>query len=146
MQEQSQFLFTLMIEQLVTDLMNSWNTHDIERMMTFYAPDYEGSDISQAQPNHGPDGVRFMFERIVRGFPDISFTLDQTITQGSEVVLIWTAQGTHQGHIMKIPPTGRRIAVRGSSVLTLEDGKIKKALYIWDVAGILRGIGLLPEL
>jgi hypothetical protein len=31
-------------------------------------------------------------------------------------------------------------------VLTLEDGKIKKALYIWDVAGILRGIGLLPEL
>lgn len=135
-----------MIEQFVTDLMDSWNAHDIERMMTFYAPDYEGSDISQAQPNHGLDGVRFMFERIVRGFPDIGFTLDQTIAQGSEVVLIWTAQGTHRGHIMNIPPTGRRISVRGSSVLTLEDGKIKKALYIWDVAGILRGIGLLPEL
>jgi len=135
-----------MVEQLIADLMDTWNAHDIARMMTFYAPDYEGSDISQANPQHGTDGVQEMFARIMRGFPDIRFTLDQTVIQGSEVVLVWTAHGTHQGYIMNIPPTGRRISVRGTSVLSLEDGKIKKALYIWDVAGILRGIGLLPEL
>jgi len=28
----------------------------------------------------------------------------------------------------------------------VEDGKIKRALRIWDVAGMLRSIGLLPEL
>jgi len=47
---------------------------------------------------------------------------------------------------MNIPPTGRAVAVRGTSVLTVEDGKIKRAFRIWDVAGLLRSIGLLPEL
>jgi steroid delta-isomerase-like uncharacterized protein len=134
------------VEQFIAALMDAWNAHDIERMMMFYAPDYEGTDVSQAQPQHGTDGVRAMFERIVRGFPDVHFTLDQTIVQGREVVLVWTSYGTHRGYIMNIPPTGRAVSARGVSVLTLEDGKIKKALYIWDVAAIIRGIGLLPEL
>jgi hypothetical protein len=47
---------------------------------------------------------------------------------------------------MRIPPTGRSIAVRGTSVLTVESGKIIRGLYVWDVAGLLRSIGLLPEL
>jgi hypothetical protein len=47
---------------------------------------------------------------------------------------------------MNIQATGRSVAMRGMSLLTLEDGKIKCGLYIWDVAGLLRSIGLLPEL
>jgi hypothetical protein len=47
---------------------------------------------------------------------------------------------------MRIPPTGCDIAVRGISVLTVENGKVTRGLYIWDVAGLLRSIGLLPEL
>ena len=47
---------------------------------------------------------------------------------------------------MHIPPTGRKIAVRGISVLTIENEKITSGLYVWDAAGLLRAIGLLPEL
>jgi hypothetical protein len=47
---------------------------------------------------------------------------------------------------MHIPPTGRKIAVRGISVLTIENGKITRGLYVWDAAGLLRTTGLLPEL
>ena len=36
--------------------------------------------------------------------------------------------------------------MRGVSALTLRDGKVIRGLYIWDVAGLLRNIGLLPEL
>jgi steroid delta-isomerase-like uncharacterized protein len=135
-----------MVEQFVADLFATWNAHDIERMLTFYAPDYEGTDVSQAQLQQGTDGVRAMFERIVRGFPDVQFSLDQTIVQDSRIVLVWTARGTHRGHIMNIPPTGRTVAARGVSVLNIRNGKITKGLYIWDVAAIIRGIGLLPEL
>jgi hypothetical protein len=48
--------------------------------------------------------------------------------------------------LMNIPPTGKKIAARGVTVLTVEDGLVKRALYFWDVAGLLRDIGLLPEL
>jgi hypothetical protein len=47
---------------------------------------------------------------------------------------------------MNIPPTGRPINARGVSMLTVESGKVWRANYIWDVAGMLREIGLLPDL
>jgi hypothetical protein len=45
----------------------------------------------------------------------------------------------------KAGPAGHDIAVRGTSGLTIDNGKITRRLYIWDVAGILRSTGLLPE-
>jgi hypothetical protein len=47
---------------------------------------------------------------------------------------------------MNIPATGRRVEVRGASFLTIEAGKVTRATMLWDVAGMLRGIGLLPDL
>jgi predicted ester cyclase len=59
---------------------------------------------------------------------------------------MWNVRGTHQGTLMNIPPTGRQISVRGVSLLTIENAKVRRATYIWDVAGLLRAVGLLPEL
>ena len=56
------------------------------------------------------------------------------------------AHGTHLGTLMNIPASGRSVSVRGVSVFTLAAGQVSRATYIWDVAGLLRTIGLLPEL
>ena len=79
-------------------------------------------------------------------FPDLHFTVEDTVIQGERVVQVWRAHATHRGPLMNIPGTGRRIAVRGASLLTFREGKLYRAAYIWDVAGLLRAIGLLPEL
>lgn len=131
---------------LVRELLQAWNAHDIDRAVTYYSADYEGVDVAQAAPQRGPEGIRDMLSLYMRAFPDLHFTEEATIVQGEQVAMFWTAQGTHQGALMNIPPTGRSIQVRGVSLLTLSDGKVARALYIWDVAGLLRGIGLLPEL
>jgi hypothetical protein len=47
---------------------------------------------------------------------------------------------------MQIPSTGHAVVVRGMSLLVIEDSKIKRGQYIWDVAGFLRSVGLLPDL
>ena len=47
---------------------------------------------------------------------------------------------------MNIPATGRAVRVCGVSLLTIVDGQIRQARHIWDVAGMLRNIGLLPAL
>jgi steroid delta-isomerase-like uncharacterized protein len=130
----------------VTQLLEAWNAHDVERVTAFYAPDYEGEDVGQAGLQQGLGGVRQTMARYWHAFPDLHLTQEATISQRDQVALFWTARGTHRGKIMNIPPTGRPIQVRGASLLTLQDGKIKRALTIWDVAGLLRAIGLLPEL
>jgi steroid delta-isomerase-like uncharacterized protein len=94
----------------------------------------------------GPQGMHQTLARYWRAFPDLRFTVEETVVQGNRIAQIWTARGTHWGPLMNIPPTGRRIEVRGVSLLTIEGGKVRQGLYIWDVAGLLRAIGLLPEL
>jgi hypothetical protein len=47
---------------------------------------------------------------------------------------------------MNIPPTGHMVKVRGTSLIVVEGGKIRRALRIWDLAGLLRDLKLLPEL
>ena len=133
-------------EALVRGLVEAWNAHDTRRVQAFYSPEYEGTDVARSMPYHGLQGASRQMTEYLRAFPDLRFTQDETVVPGNRVALFWTAHGTHEGRLMNIPPTHRKIAVRGTSLLTVEDGKISHGLYVWDVAGLLRSIGLLPDL
>lgn len=132
--------------KFVNDLMDAWNSHDLDRAAEFYSTDYSGVDISQAAPHSGKEGIRRMIGMYLQAFPDFEIQSEETIAETNRLVVVWKAQGTHQGKLMNIPPTGRKIAARGVTVITVENGLVKHALYFWDVAGLLRDIGLLPEL
>ena len=68
------------------------------------------------------------------------------VAEENRIAISWLAEGTHQGQIMHIPPTGHKVEVKGMSVIDVEDGLIVRGQYIWDLAGMLRHMGLLPEL
>jgi steroid delta-isomerase-like uncharacterized protein len=131
---------------LLARLMDAWNSHQVERAAELYAPDYRGIDVAKATPEAGPGGVRESMVRYLRAFPDLFFGDVETVVADQRAAIQWTARGTHQGPLMGIPPTGKSIAVRGSSFLTIADGRVARAVYLWDVAGLLRAIGLLPDL
>jgi steroid delta-isomerase-like uncharacterized protein len=131
---------------VIAALLDAWNAHDVERLLTFYTTDYEGVNVADATPHHGLDGVRTFFERYYQALPDLHFTSDAVVGEGEQIAWFWTARGTQLGRLMNIPPTGRHIEVCGASLLTLRGDKVAKAFYIWDVAGLLRNLGLLPEL
>ncbi|MEW5959648.1 MAG: ester cyclase [Chloroflexota bacterium] len=135
-----------MILDLARKLIVAWNDHDFDQLLTFYAPDYEGIDVGEAGPHYGPAGIRQNLARYLEAFPDLHFVTDSPIVQHDRLALAWTARGTHLGKLMNIPPTGHRVEVRGVSLLAIKDNKISRGFYIWDVAGLLRSIGLLPEL
>jgi steroid delta-isomerase-like uncharacterized protein len=134
------------IPGLTTELLAAWNSQDLDRIVGFYSPDYRDTDVAWIAPRRGLEGVRQMMAMYFKAFPDLYFTAESTLIQGEQIALFWRAQGTHQGKVMNIPPTGRPIDVRGASLLTLTGGKISRAQYVWDVAGLLRQLGLLPEL
>ena len=134
------------IQQLIADLIAAWNSHDVERVAAFYAPDYEETDVAQAKVQRGREGIRRTAALYLRAFPDLQVTLNDLVIDGNRAALIWSWCGTHRGTFMRIPPTGRAVAVRGASFLIIEDGQIRRGARIWDLAGLLRAIGLLPEL
>ena len=129
------------------DVINqAWNSHDVEKVLGFYSSNYVGEDVGQAFLLRGHEGIRAMLENYWQAFPDLEFTVTDTVVQDSRMAIVWMAEGTHQGTIMNIPPTGHRVEVRGVSIIDVEAGLIVRGQYIWDLAGMLRHMGLLPEL
>ena len=124
----------------------AWNSHDIDRVLRFYSPEYIGDDVAQASLQRGREGLREMLETYWSAFPDLQFAVTDVLVQGSRLAIFWTAEGTHQGSIMNIPPTGHKVKVRGASIIDIENDAIVRGQYIWDLAGMLRHMGLLPEL
>jgi steroid delta-isomerase-like uncharacterized protein len=134
------------LHHLADALLDAWNGHDMDRILYLYAPDHRGEDVSQASPIQGHPGIARAVSAIFLAFPDLSFTNEELIIQDNRLAIAWVMRGTHQGTVMNIPPTQRPIRVRGSSFFTVNNGKIARSLHIWDVAGLLRAIGLLPDL
>jgi steroid delta-isomerase-like uncharacterized protein len=129
------------------DVINrAWNSHDIEKVLDFYSPHYTGEDVGQAFLLRGHEGIRAMLENYWKAFPDLEFTLTDAVVQAGRLAIVWMAEGTHQGMIMNIPPTGHRVAVRGVSIIDVQEGLVVRGQYIWDLAGMLRHMGLLPKL
>jgi steroid delta-isomerase-like uncharacterized protein len=133
--------------QLSHKLIAAWNSHDPRKVARFFSPSFIGDDI-------GIEGKLVGQRDIIRnvlydflGFPDLTFEITQVISQDDRFVMDWVCRGTHLGHVMNIPPTGRRIELRGVSIYKVgDDGKIVSGIRVWDMAGMLRQIGLLPDL
>ncbi len=134
------------IQAVVQQVLAAWNSHDPARVAAHYTEDCRIVDVAIAQPPVGRAGVQRMFEAYYHAFPDLEIKPDVIITEGNRVAVFWTAHATHQGAILNIPPSGKTVTVRGVNYLMLHDGKVCETLTIWDVAAMLRNLGLLPDL
>ncbi len=132
--------------RLARDLVAAWNAHNIRRVASFFSDAYVGEDVGMHGQMRGVRDVQRYVAYNLLGFPDLHFEIHDTIAQGDKVALVWTVMGTHAGKVMNIPPTGAKISAQGVSILTVRDGRIVHSLRVWDVAGMLRHIGLLPDL
>lgn len=130
----------------IIELIDAWNAHDPVRVAACYAADYVGEDVGAPGVQRGPEEIRKITQVYLRAFPDLRVDLDDLIADGDKAVIVWTLRGTQRGTFMRIPPTHRPVAVRGTTLVEMRDGRIARATRIWDVAGLLRALGLLPEL
>ena len=135
-----------MLSALAAEIIEAWNSHDPRRVAEYFSDDYEGEDSGLATPIAGKRGVRRFVAYTFLGMPDLHFTLEQTIEEGNTIVLLWHARGTHKGKFLNIPATDRAVSYHGTSIFTISDGKVTHSKRIWDMATVLRQIGLLPEL
>lgn len=129
----------------LTELMAAWNAHDKQRLLDLYHPDFDGVDLSESKLAGGLNDAGRMLDYILTAFPDLKMEMLEHGSDGDQVFFFWQASGHQRGRLMNIPPTGKPVTFQGSTFFRLLDGKIIRSRRIWDVASVLRQIGLLPE-
>ncbi len=97
-------------------------------------------------PGQGPGraGLADVLSRIVAGFPDLRWTIHETIVEGERIMAYssWTA--THKGEFLGIPATGRPVTVEAWTIDRYRDAQLVESRILMDVAGLLIQLGVLP--
>jgi len=107
------------------------------------ADDYVQHD--PATPVEGREAMRAFVAMLFNAFPDLRITLDEVIDAGERVVYRGVLSGTHQQECIGIPPTGKRFESPLISVARLAGGRVTDEWQVWDMLGMLRHLGVLPE-
>jgi predicted ester cyclase len=60
------------------------------------------------------------------GFPNIQWTLEETIAEDDKIAARFTMRGTHKGTFYRVPPTGKKIEVKAMNIYRFSNGKIRE--------------------
>jgi steroid delta-isomerase-like uncharacterized protein len=91
------------------------------------------------------EAFRKFFSSFTTAFPDVRFTIEEQIAEGEKVVTRWSMVATHKGKFMGVAATGRRVTCTGILVDYFENGKIVREREEFDTLGLMRQLGLVPE-
>ncbi len=93
---------------------------------------------------HGLEGHKAIVRLFRSVFPDLRWDIEDLIAEGDKVVARTTMRGTHRGDFFGIPPTGRRVEMRGVHIMRVADGQIIEHWGSNDDLGLMRQLGAIP--
>jgi steroid delta-isomerase-like uncharacterized protein len=94
---------------------------------------------------HGPAEFKVFVANLRGSIPDTHIRVDDIVSEGDRVALRISYEGTHTGHGLGVPPSGRRISIKGIIIVRIIDGQIVEGWNSYDQLGLLRQIGALPS-
>src|SRR5919106_1466592 len=125
-------------DNLLKQLIEAENSHDIEKMLTLMIDDVVIEDVPFGMVMKGKDGVKRGFA----GFftPDRDFKVEPKswVTNDKSFALEVIFTGTQTGDLPGLPATRESFSVRGCSYGEFKNGKIKGRRDYWDSASLTK--------
>ena len=137
------------LERLVNDWAVAWSPSDSngpERVLDLFVVDCAFEDVTFGVIVRGKEELRNFVNGAFAAVPDFKYQVTRRFATDQWAVIEWVMSGTHKGDFPGIPATGKRFSsVRGSTILELAAGKIRRESDYWDAATFMKQVGLLPS-
>ncbi len=121
---------------------------NLELVRELYTPDMVDNDpMPGAPPGTGPEPVIWSLGELRRAFPDLKVEILQLVGEGDYVAERAVWRGTNTGPtVVGGSPTGKRAEWNGMVFWRFEDGKVAERWGVFDVAGMLQQLGVIPPM
>lgn len=114
-----------------------WNQRRPETIAELMTPD--SICYTDQGPLVGCQGFReIQYDPLLNAFPDLRVEVDGMVSDGDEVVVRWSATGTHTGNGLPIPPTMKPATFSGISWIRVRDGKLHEGWQSSNIAEVIR--------
>lgn len=120
-----------------------WNQEILNKASELLADQVHFHDPVFPNMNPGIQNVKRHIETCRKAFPDLKFTIDDTIAERNEVVLHWKARGTHKGQFLGMEPTNRKVTIDGTSIYRFEGPRIAEVYANWNLVTMLAQLGVI---
>jgi len=123
------------VQRMIDEVMNQQNMGVIDEV---FAADYLMHDPAWPMEVKGPEGFKQWTGMMLEPYFSDSYTSAEMTAEGDKVAVYWSWSGTHTGEFMGIPPTGRHIAITGTSIHRFADGKFVESWASYDMMGMMQ--------
>jgi steroid delta-isomerase-like uncharacterized protein len=134
--------------KLLDRYVERYNAGDLDAVMDLYA-----EDATQMMPDGTFEGWNTIRERLAQelnAFSDVAHRVESFVEQGDAFADEWTFVGTHTSPFAlpdgtEVPPSGKRVEIRGMEYVQVHDGKIVVDNLYYDTIAVAVQLGLVPE-
>lgn len=119
-----------------------WNKGQLDVVNELMSPRCRFHDPVFPSLKEGAENFKQHIQTCKSGFPDLNFKIEDTIAERNEVVLHWSARGTHRGTFLGMAATNKPGNVSGTSILRMENGKIVEHWSDWNLLTLMEQLGL----
>jgi steroid delta-isomerase-like uncharacterized protein len=133
------------IEELAKIYIAAVNSHDVEKMVSFFTDDCVYEDMAVGVVNRGKQELKAFVTGWYILSNDLNFEVTSFFSAGDWAATEWIMSGTHTGDLPGIPATNKRFSLRGASVIEIRADKIRRNSDYWNFASFLQQVGALPE-
>lgn len=121
----------------------AFNGRDLSLLDELIADDYVNDAALPGTPP-GRAGQAAVMQRLWKAFPDGRFEITHLAVDGDVVICIGTMSGTHEGELLGVPASGRRVEWRMCHIMRFDaDGRGIEHRAIRDDLGLMRQMGAL---
>jgi steroid delta-isomerase-like uncharacterized protein len=118
----------------------AWNSHDPAKWATHFTSDVYYEDVTFGEISHGSEEAKTFAASFFTDVPDLKLELADSSIEGNHGSIQWILTGTDKG----IFKTGKPFKVHGVSIITIINGKISRSIDYYDLATIMKQVGVLP--
>ena len=129
---------------IVRRLWGVWEEGNIDLVDELLAPDYINHTPATPDQPTGPEGVKGVVTMFRSAMPDLRVVIEDMIAEGDKVAVRYTLEGTHEGELFGVPPTGQRLSIKSISVERVSDGKVREHWRITDSLDMMQQLGVIP--
>jgi len=133
------------LEKMMDDYSSAWNSHDVERILSFFTDDVVYEDLAEGKVCRGKKELKDYVSSMFIDMPDVKVERKSSFTTRNWSAGEWVTSGTFaHSSIPGMPATGKSFSVRGASIIEFRKGKISRESAYWNMTSFMQQVGLMP--